>query len=187
MAHALTLLPTPLVILLQDPAHHQQVEAALTQRNIHVVTYLGPSHLAACETFLTNPRGALVTTGTLFSGMEGASVVVVRKRVRGEMARSDRLRAIEGLVTIASDPIDGASSCGTEVDPRFASCHLAWGATLYRCTTCRPTPILCYHCRIVCHGDCKTEDPILRTHLHTLLPLTSCSCHTTNMCKLTKP
>ena len=56
------------MILLEDPAIQQKVEAALIQRNIPVVTYLTPLDLTACTTFLSHPQGALITSGRSFQG-----------------------------------------------------------------------------------------------------------------------
>ena len=186
VAHTLTLLPTPLVILLQDPAHQQQVEAALNQENIDTFTYLTPGQLTACTAFLSGPRGALVTSGAIFSGMESVSVVMIRRRGRrsGQMERSDSLRAIERLVIIDTDPRDTPISSGTVVDSRFASCHLVWGARVYRCTSCPSTPLICPHCDAVCHQDCQKEYFYSRSMLQAFLPVTSCSYHTSSKCKL---
>ena len=180
MAHLLTTLPNPLVVLMDNPAYHQQVEAALTQGNIPVVTYLNHSHLASCQTFLSNPRGVFLTTGALYSGMEAITTVVVRERgLLREMKRSHQLRAIERIAFIDMNP-NFVSIRGAEADGRFTSCHLGWGATVNRCTTCPSNPLLCPHCMLVCHEDCETEVVIGKA----FIPLTSCSCQSSNKCKL---
>jgi len=189
MAHLLTVLPTPLVdhpvvVLMDDPTYHQQVKAALTQGNIPMVTYFSPSHLASCETFLSNPQGIFLTTGALYSGMEAITTVVVQGRgFEGEMKRSHQLRAIERIAIIDLNP-NFASIGGAKADGRFTSCHLAWGAMVYKCNTCPPNPLLCPHCMLVCHGDCETEVAIRSSVLSSLISLTSCSCHSSNKCKL---
>ena len=198
VAHTLSLLSTtsPLVILMENPAHQQQVEAALTKGNIQPFIYLTPipSNLNACTAFLSRPRGALITSGELFSGMEAVSVVVITRREGGRrvMERSDMLRAIERLVIIDTDTIDLTVSRGTVLDSRFTSCHLHWAAKVYRCTSCPSTPFICPHCRMVCHQHCQTDDCILPFYtfyhstilnLNIRLPVTSCSCHTSNKCK----
>jgi len=188
MAHLLTvLLPTPLVdhpvvVLMDDPAYHQQVEDALTQENIPVVTYLNPSHLASCETFLSNPQGVFLTTGALFSGMEAITTVVVQGRgLVGEMKRSHKLRAIEQIAIIDFNP-NFASIRGAKADGKFTSCNLAWGAKVYKCNTCPSNPLLCPHCVLVCHGDCETE--VAMGKVQNLLLNRTCSCHSSNKCKL---
>ena len=186
MAHLLTvLLPTPLVdhpvvVLMDDPAYHRQVEDALTQGNIPVATYLSPSHLDSCKTILSNPQGVFLTTGALYSGMEAITTVVVRERgLLREMKRSHQLRAIERIAFIDMNP-NFVSIRGAEADGRFTSCHLGWGATVNRCTTCPSNPLLCPHCMLVCHEDCETEVVMGKA----FIPLTSCSCHSSNKCKL---
>ena len=194
MVHLLPSLPTPLVVLLQEPAHHRQVEAAFLQRNIPAVTFLLPSHLDACKAFLSRPQGALITTGAFFSGMEARTIVLVkgRRRLGREMERSDRLRAIEQVVMVHTDPREGAITKGGAVEPRFARCRLAWTTDVWRCPSCPSTPFLCNHCRIVCHRNCQDSHwnwnrDVYRSHLQCFLPVTSCSCRSSNMCKLARP
>ena len=94
--------PGTLVVLLDDLNQQDVVKTSLAQEGLNVVTYTKPAERTSCKKFLENPKGALVTTSHLFSGMEAANVICVRVKANTVLQRSNRLRAIHRLCLISS-------------------------------------------------------------------------------------
>ena len=182
--------PTNLVLLLENINQHDVVKTSLAQEGLNVVTYSQPKERPACESFLKNPVGVLVTTPEIFSGMEAGSVLWVRVAGKFSFQRSNALRAIHKFCVIetGSNSVRRKVFTGFKADGTFSKCHKPWFGDLYWCKSCNSQPILlCPHCANVCHQSCEREVAKLRTFLHSIIQFNPCSCKTSGDCKLKPP
>ena len=188
--HALCSLGQPgaFVILLDKMSLLEIVELGLKQEGISVTRYSRAEDSRQCEKYLSNPTGALITTGVLFSGMEASSIIWVTGD-NSVMVKSNKQRAIERIVVINTDMRD----CATEfynmkIDGKFAVCHSPWSSRAYKCQKCPNQPILCPSCSTVCHPDCNCLWVVACFLFQFLLPsfcsYNPCSCASSGNCKL---
>ena len=187
--------PKVLVVILDDKKMLPDVVAGLSQTGLDVVTYFKPEDRDKCENFLRNPKGALVTSGILFSGMEAASAIWVRG-ANPLFFNSNTRRVIDKICIICTDlrQVGKAWGYGLKVDPTFAQCSLPWPSILSKCnlSQCKGRPV-CNSCQQVCHvsaghehGNHGIEWDWVQTVLHWVLPFTNqCSCDALGECKLT--
>ena len=166
--------PGTVVVLLDDLNQQDVVKTSLAQAGLSVVTYTKPTERTSCKKFLENPKGALVTTSHLFSGMEAANVIWVRVPAKAALQNSSRLRAIHKLCIIDTasnfDKMRREVITGFKADGTFAKCHKPWIGNLFWCKSCNCQPILlCHQCADVCHQSCEREEAKFRTLLHWIL------------------
>ena len=190
--HAVVGKPKVLVVILDDEKMIEDVTEGLSLEGLDVVTYYKPDDRHKCEAFIRNPKGALVTSGLLFSGMEATSVIWVMG-TNPLFRKSNIRRVIDKICIISTDlrQMGNVGGFGLTIDPTFARCSLPWPSILSRCKArqCEGR-IFCNSCVQVClpsegrgHGSRWDWLPTVRHWL--LLPLTNpCSCSAMIQCKL---
>ena len=190
VAHAYIRLdkPAAFIILLDKMNLKRSVEAGLTKIGIPVVTYSRPEEKGSCEAFLSNPTGALVTNGTLFSGMESSCIIWVTGD-NSVMVNSNKQRAIEKICVINTDMKDCATEFqNMDIDGTFAKCHSPWLSRTYKCVSCPNKPVLCPSCSVICQPNCQSLWVVASFLFQFILPsfcsYNPCSCASLGICKL---
>ena len=171
--------PATLVVLLDDINKLDVVKTSLAQLHLSVVTYTEKSESASCKTFLENPAGVLITTPTLFSGMEATNVIWVRSPYTASSERSSRLRAIEKLCIIdtrSNYKSRWTVATGLKADDTFAKCNKDWLGILDWWKSCYLLPILLWR-----------QVAVFRRFLHFILQYNPCSCKSPGGCQLKHP
>ena len=190
IAHAYNRLDKPeaFVILLDKMSLKGSVEAGLKKIGLGVVTYSTPEEKGSCEAFLSNPTGALITNGILFSGMESSCIIWVTGD-NSIMVNSNKQRAIEKICVVNTDMKDSATEFyNMGIDNTFAKCQSPWLSRTYMCVSCPNKPVLCPSCSAACHPDCKSLWVVASFLFQFILPsfcsYNPCSCASSGRCKL---
>ena len=180
--------PEAFVILLDKMNLKRSVEAGLRNIGVPVATYSTPEEKGSCKAFLSNPTGALMTNGILFSGMESSCIIWVTGD-NSVMVNSNKQRAIEKICVINTDMKDCATEFkNMDIDDTFAKCHSPWLSRTYKCVSCPNKPALCPSCSVICHPDCHSVWVVAAFLFQFILPsfcsYNPCSCASSGICKL---
>ena len=192
VAHAYTRLgkPEAFVVLLDNMNLTGRIEMGLKLEGVTVTSYNRPEERVPCEAFLSNPVGAFITTGVLFSGMEASCIIWVTGD-NSIMVNSNKQRAIEKICVINTDMKDSVTQFfNMSIESTFAKCQSPWLSRTYQCQSCTNRPVLCPSRSAICHPDCRTLWVVAAFLFQFLLPSSCsynpCSCASSGICKLKK-
>ena len=168
-----------LVVILDDEKLLDDVVAGLSLTGSDVITYYKPEGRDKCKEFLRNPKGALVTSGLLYSGMEAAPVIWVRG-ASPLFIKSNTRRVIDKICIICTDlrQIGSAWGYNLRMDSAFAQCSLPWSSILStKLISQWKGRSVCNSCREVCHVSAGNGPGLewdwVQTVLHLVLPFSN--------------